>query len=113
MPRNISFFLTTPQVRAKTKTVTRRIGWLHAKVGETLNACVKCQGLKKGQKVERICQIRIITMSRTPLFTISQEEVIREGFPEMSPKEFILMFMKANKLRNSELFVTRIEFEYI
>jgi len=46
MPRNISFALTTKQIRNRSKTVTRRLGWLHIKKGDVLNACVKCMGLK-------------------------------------------------------------------
>jgi len=36
MPRNISFALTTQQVRNRTKTVTRRAGWLFLKAGDIL-----------------------------------------------------------------------------
>ena len=53
MPRNMSFSLTTDQVRNRTKTVTRRLGWWknkHGKrllqVGDIVNACVKCMGLQ-------------------------------------------------------------------
>jgi len=49
--RNMSFFLTTDQIRNKTKTVTRRDGWLFLKPGDIVQACVKCQGLKKGEKI--------------------------------------------------------------
>jgi len=56
--RNISFFLTTDQVQTKTKTVTRRHGWWHLKQDEILQAVVKCQGLKKGEKIDKICQLK-------------------------------------------------------
>lgn len=48
MPRNISFAMTTGQVRRREKTVTRRMGFQYLELGEILNACVKCQGLKPG-----------------------------------------------------------------
>ena len=34
MPRNMSFALTTDQVRKQSKTVTRRMGWRKTKPGE-------------------------------------------------------------------------------
>lgn len=46
MPRNISFALTTPQFRARTKWVTRRLGWLFLKPGDTLMGVEKGMGLK-------------------------------------------------------------------
>jgi hypothetical protein len=52
--RNISFALTTAQVRARTKTVTRRVGWTFLKPGDLLQPVVKCRGLKKGERVEKI-----------------------------------------------------------
>ena len=45
MPRNMSFMLTTEQVRNKTKTVTRRLGWWFLKPGEIVNAVEKGMGL--------------------------------------------------------------------
>jgi hypothetical protein len=52
--RNMSFSLTTPQVYAGTKTVTRRLGWRFAKAGQRVCAVEKGMGLKKGEKVKRI-----------------------------------------------------------
>ena len=55
------FFLTTDQVRNRTKTVTRRNGWWFLKPGEIVNAVEKAMGLKRGEKIKRICQIRIVS----------------------------------------------------
>ena len=44
MPRLMSFSMTTPQVRARTKTVTRRLGWRFLKPGVVLWAVEKAQG---------------------------------------------------------------------
>ena len=52
MPRNMSFMITTEQIKNRTKTVTRRLGWNFLKPGEVVNACEKCRGLKAGQKVQ-------------------------------------------------------------
>jgi hypothetical protein len=112
MPRNISFFLTKDQIVNQTKTVTRRAGWLFLKVGDILNACEKCQGVGKGNKVVKICQIKVTNIRRESLADITSEDVILEGFPKMTKKEFILFYSKHNKYRISDL-VTRIEFEYL
>ncbi|MCG2758957.1 MAG: hypothetical protein L6263_11055 [Desulfobacteraceae bacterium] len=98
MPRNMSFMLTTDQVRNKTKTVTRRTGWSFLKSGDIVNAVEKGMGLKKGEKVKRICQIRIKSIYSEALFRITKEECIKEGFPEMLPDDFIDMFCHHNKV---------------
>ena len=112
MPRNMSFMLTTKQIRNKTKTVTRRLGWKFLKPGDILNACVQCQGLKKGQKIEKICQIRVIDISTPFLWKLSGQDVNKEGFPGMTTGEFMQMFCNEMKCGPWDI-VTRIEFEYI
>lgn len=118
MPRNISFALTTDQIRNRTKTVTRRRGWTFLKPGEILNACVKCQGLKPGEKIERICQIRVVAVSRERLYDITMAldggygEATKEGFPDMTGEMFAEMFAETmGGYIDQE--VTRIEFEYL
>lgn len=59
--RQMSFSLTTPQVLARTKTVTRRIGWWYLRRGQILRAIEKGQGLKKGEKVRLLGFIRILS----------------------------------------------------
>ena len=93
MPRNISFALTTKQIRDRTKTVTRRKGWKFLKAGDILNACVKCMGLKPGEKIERLCQIEVTDVRVEPLDQMSSDreygdaDATAEGFPEMSGRE--------------------------
>jgi len=119
MPRNISFSMTTNQVRNRTKTVTRRMGWANLKPGTILNACVKCMGLKKGEKPERICQIRVLSVCRESLLLLdlcteySDAEMEREGFPGHPPDEFVGMFCRSHKGCTPDSVVTRIEFEYL
>ncbi len=115
---NISFSLTTPQFRNRTKTVTRRVGWNDLVAGDVLNAVVKGMGLKKGEKAEKLGPIRVISARREPLEAIRQEPdgTAREGFPEMTADQFIAFFLKSHKdpsRRGDKLPVTRIEFEYL
>ena len=52
--RNMSFMLTTEQIKNRTKTVTRRLGWRNAKPGDVVQPIVKGQGLQKGETVQKI-----------------------------------------------------------
>ena len=38
---------------------------------------------------------------------------LNEGFPDMTAREFVQMFMRANGLPVDWAFVNRIEFEYV
>jgi hypothetical protein len=111
--RNMSFMLTKAQMRNQTKTVTRRLGWNNLKVSEIVQAVEKCQGLKKGEKIKPICQIRIIDMRSEELASITRRDCIKEGFPEHTPAEFTRMFCATHKKCTPETLVTRIEFEYL
>ncbi len=111
MPRNISFFHTQEQIRDKSKTVTRRLGWLFLKAGDILNACEKCQGLGRGGKIKRLGQIRVTGVRLELLNAITASDCKREGFPQMSPADFIEFFCDAMGC-TPETIVTRIEFEY-
>jgi len=112
MPRNMSFSLTTEQMRRREKTVTRRIGWAFLKAGDVLWAVEKAQGLKKGEKVKRICMIRVVSQRWEPLNSITKDDCVREGFPEMEPAQFVEMFCRANRWEPWKD-VNRIEFEYL
>lgn len=117
MPRNISFALTTEQIRNKTKTVTRRLGWKFLKPGDVLNACVKCMGLKPGEQIERLGQIRVRSVRYESLALMRDVknygnlEASREGFPEMTGADFVEMFCR-HMGGTPEQIVTRIAFEY-
>ena len=112
MPRMISFMLTTPQFKARTKTVTRRLGWWFLRGGETLTGVEQSQGIKKGEHVVRLGDITVKSVSHEPLNTITQSDVIREGFPDMTPAEFVAFFCAHNKCAQ-DVMVNRIEFEYL
>ena len=112
--RNMSFMLTTDQVRARTKTVTRRIGWKDAKPGDMVQPVVKGQGLKKGETVEKIGgPIRFVRVDRVVLGDITPQDVFREGFQKMTTREFIKMFCQTHKGCRRDTKVMRIEFEYV
>ena len=82
-------------------------------------AVEKCQGLKKGEKAVKICELVCISNVTEYLGGIlgnnireGQSEVEREGFPDLTSDEFVIMFCKMNKC---DLLtpVNRIEFDYL
>ena len=111
MPRNMSFMLTKEQIRMRTKTVTRRLGWWFLKPGDVVWACEKCMGLKRGEKVKRICLIEIVDTHPESLTAITQEECVKERFPNITPAGFVEMFTKFNQCKPDTI-VNRIEFTY-
>ena len=112
MPRNMSFAMTTDQIRNRTKTVTRRFGWWFLKPGDIVNAVEKSMGLKKGENIKRICQIRIISTRSEPLNSIDQEDVYDEGFPDLYPIQFVEMLTSHYGCKPDAI-CNRIRFEYV
>lgn len=115
--RLISFALTTAQFRARTKTVTRRLGWADLKPGDLLMGCEKVMG-RNGAPLVRLGAIVVISARREPLNMMllaeqyGQRECVKEGFPEMNEYQFVTMFSeKMGCPQNEE--VTRIEFRYL
>lgn len=110
--RNMSFALTTEQIRNRTKTVTRRLGWWNLRPGDRVQAVVKCQGLKKGEKIQKLAVIEIVSVRAERLWDITDDECEREGFPETEDSEFVGMFCEEmNTVPN--VTVNRIEFKYV
>lgn len=112
MPRNMSFAMTTEQFKNKTKTVTRRFGWWFLKAGDVVMGVEKAMGLKKGEKINRLGLVRIVSTRKEPLCFITVADCIKEGFPNLEPVEFVDMLCKHYGCKYCEP-VNRIEFEYI
>jgi hypothetical protein len=114
----MSFSITTKQIEARTKTVTRRLGWANLKPGEIFCAVEKCMGLKRGEKVKKLAVLRCVSNSSGPLFYLvanaryGKSEARKEGFPELSGAEFVKMFCKKMGTHSGQS-VNRIEFEYV
>jgi len=121
--RRISFALTTDQVMAGTKTVTRRLGWMSLQPGELLLPVKKCMGIKKGEKQSVLRDpIRIVSVRREPLNRMQAdldygfEECAKEGFGNHPayrfPSEFVSFFCATHRGCTPETEITRIEFSY-
>lgn len=115
----MSFMLTTAQIQARTKTVTRRDGWKMLKAGDLLCAVEKSQGLGKGGKIRRLATIRVTSVRRERLDEMLSntswgfDECAREGFPNMPPSEFVTFFCNSHRGITPSSEITRIEFEYV
>ena len=121
--RNMSFALTTEQILEGTKTVTRRLGWLHAKPGQQLRPVRKCMGLRPGEKLDVLRDpLTIVSVRREPLRAMLDDldygfaECERGGFrlhPDYRwPSAFVAMFCATHKGCTPETMVTRIEIAY-
>lgn len=121
--RNMSFALTTAQVMEGTKTVTRRLGWLHLKVGDQLRPVRKCMGLRPGEKLDVLRDpITVVSICREPLRAMLDdleygfEECALEGFGQHPdyrwPRAFVSMFCATHRGCTPDTIVTRIEFNY-
>lgn len=111
--RNMSFALTTAQMYARTKTVTRRLGWDDLKPGERVMACEKCQGLGKGGKVRRIGVIECVSNRKVWLHRdMTMAECTYEGFAGIEPMQFVHMFIEHNNC-HFNCVVNRIEFKFV
>jgi hypothetical protein len=113
MSRLMSVAFTEQAVRDRTKTVTRRKGWKFANPGDRITLCRKVMGRKPGEPLERICDVELVRVSREPLADITPEDVAREGFPGMTPLDFIgRFFIDAQGMHPNDM-VTRIEWRYL
>jgi hypothetical protein len=110
--RNMSFALTTEQIRDRSKTVTRRIGWRFLKRGDLVRAVVKSRGLKKDEKVEELAVIRIRAVSRELIQELvldpryGRRECRLEGFPTgeySNPEHFVDWFCLSHKCNRNAI----------
>lgn len=108
----MSFAFTEAQILDRSKTVTRRFGWLALRVGDELRAVRKTMGRKPGEAVVDLAVIRVVGLRREPISAITDAEAEAEGFPEMTGAEFIETFCGSFRA-TPETEVTRIEFEYV
>lgn len=112
MSRLMSVSLTEQAVLDRTKTVTRRLGWLFLKPGDTLTLCRKVMGRKKDEPLVRLAEVRVVSVRREPLWDITSDEVVREGFPGWPPSRFVAFFMRHMRCP-VDAPLTRIEWEYL
>jgi len=113
--RRMSFFLTKRQFLDGSKDVTRRLGQWGIQPEEHFLGIEKGQGLKKGEKQVVLGECVCVSARGERLDAITTDDVRREGFPEMTPTEFVEFFCKANRAKGCEpsTIVNRIEFKKV
>lgn len=116
--RHISFKLTSEQILARTKTVTRRVTWTTARRGQILQPVYQTLGIPRGGTVRRLgCPINFVDVRRECLSMLMEDkeygrlEMIKEGFPGRDPADFVYWFAEQNHCEPTKL-ITRIEFDY-
>ncbi|WP_280422131.1 hypothetical protein [Nocardia carnea] len=113
MPRLMSVSLTENQVRDRSKTVTRRVGWTMLRPGDRLTLCRKVMGRRRGEPLVRIVDVEVLSTRREPLSDITVDDVLAEGFPHMTPGEFVEFFCGTHRGCRPDSDVTRIEWRYL
>jgi len=111
MSRLMSVALTEQAVRERRKTVTRRLGWRFLKPGDRLTLCRKVMGRKKDEPLVRICDVEVVSVDREPLWDITEDDVMREGF-DCEPSAFVEFFCEHMRCVPDTI-VTRIEWRYV
>jgi hypothetical protein len=105
--------LTEDQVRQRAKTVTRRVGWRMLRPGDRLTLCRKVMGRRPGEPLERIADVEVTSVRREPLDAITATDVAAEGFPQMTPAEFVSFFCATHHGCRPGTEITRIEWCYL
>jgi hypothetical protein len=118
MSRLLSVSLTEAQVLARTKTVTRRLGWRFLSVGDHLTLVRKSMGRKRPngsvEPLIRLAEVEVVEVRREALCAITSDDVVREGFPEWEndPALFVDFFCESmGCARDTE--VTVITWRYL
>lgn len=124
----MSVAYTEDAVVARSKTVTRRKGWwldkngkhlLHA--GDRLTLCRKVMGRKKGEPLVRLAEVEVVDVRREHLDALiwdhgtgyGDAEMVREGFPNLAPGEFVRRYFMDAQGISPFAEVTRIEWRYL
>jgi len=96
----MSCSITVDAVRARTKTVTRRHmdTWRDLKAGDRLTLVEKGMGLKKGERQVVLAEVEIVAVNLVRLYEIDDDEVAREGLPEMETNVFVEMWLDSHRV---------------
>ena len=130
MSRRMSCSITVDAVRDRSKAVTRRHvdTWRSLKAGDRLTLIEKGMGLAKGERQVVLAEVEVIgvRIEQLALLTLFEDqdygyaEVVAEGFPGMSPQDFVRLWLKSHgnpQFKDTDEFlryrVRRIEWRYL
>lgn len=106
MTRRMSCSMTIDAVKSRTKTVTRRHvdTWVNLKAGDRLTLIEKGMGLARGERQVVLAEVEVVDVRVEALglvhhcfaYYTCHLEVTREGLPNMTPTEFIAMWLRSH-----------------
>jgi len=111
MARRMECRLTADAVRARTKTVTRReaVSWGFLRVGDRLQLVDRL----RVAGAELLALVEVTNVRLEPLFAVTPDEVLAEGFSHGDPDAFCRMWLETHGGESSAVLVRRIEWRYI
>lgn len=109
--------LTTDQVLARSKTVTRRFqSWGILRPGTSLCLVRKSMGRHRPdgtvEPLERLAIVRVTEVADERLDAITADEVAAEGFPDWTPEQFVRFFVDSHHGCGPSSSVRVIRFRY-
>lgn len=120
MSRRMSCSMTIDAVRDRTKTVTRRHPdtWRTLKPGDRLTLIEKGMGLAKGAKQVVLAEVEVVSVRVEPLYRVTPFECELEGFPHLTPMQFVAMWLKSHGYVDADpehtgVLCRRIEWRYL
>lgn len=121
-PPPMSFALRAAALRARTASVTRRLGWRDLRPGTVLRAVEKGLCLQSGDTLQTLAYIRVVDVRIEPLQRLEWdsayglEECRHEGLSDhpilCEPSAYVQFFCRLYGC-DAATFVTRIQFEYV
>ena len=106
-----------------TDVTRRRIPKRPRAPGQHVTAVEKMQGLKKGEHQVVWAELKFVSIEHEPLGDIISRpyrnsqvsEVTREGFPELTPEEFVEMVIRqyGRKKMNVDTMIERIQYVHV
>lgn len=112
----MSCALTIPQVRARTKTVTRRHldSWHQLAVGDQLTLVERSRGLPSGAKQVVLANVEIVDLRVVELEDMDEAELVAEGFPDWNVESFTRFWRASHGVPDEAgVLVRRIEWRYL
>ncbi len=93
------------------------MGWRGLRAGDRLTLCREVMGRRRADRhvepLVRIVDVEVLAVGRERLDAITADEVVAEGFPEMTPEQFVEFFCDSHRGCTPDSTVTRIQWRYL
>lgn len=107
----LDFPYTKKYIKNRVQTVTHRVECPDIQPGDLFIACEKFED-NEPCNILRHHQLRVVNKREEKLCNISQEDIYKEGFPNVTIAEYLDLFKRRYKCKDEQV-VTRIEFKYV